>query len=518
MSTVDNLPPAPSRSDPPATFISKADAFVAALATLVAQVNTALGVLSGGIWVTGTTYTIGDVRFSPIDFQSYRRKTAGAGATDPSLDTTNWQRVEVSANSVQSQAYKGVTTAGSSTAYTIAPTPAINAYLAPYEFDVSFHASPGANATLQISGLASPPNLVKQNPDGTYSNLTGGEFPAGWQSEVKLVSPTQALVRGLRPTSGLIGVTYYGIVSNATVTMTIASPCVLALPTGQFVSRGWPIVFTTSGALPTGIVAGTTYYVLTANTGLNNFTISATPGGAAINTTGSQSGTHSANNPTYNKATNNPSYVELEFIGSGAGGGSVTAVAGAAASGGQGGDTVKAFCAASQIMTGNIALSITPGGVAGSSGSNGGIGGDTSAVIFTGSVTLTANGGGKGQTGGTGSSAASTPKSSTMGTVSLPPTGVAATFIVIAGKPGSTSNSTASAATSFSGSGGDSLYGVGAQPQVGVTGSGNDGINPNSLVTSYRGNPGAGASGALGGTANNGGTGAPGMIIIREYA
>jgi hypothetical protein len=42
-------------------------------------------------WVTGTTYAVGVVVFSPTDYQYYMRKTAGAGATDPVTDTTNWQ-------------------------------------------------------------------------------------------------------------------------------------------------------------------------------------------------------------------------------------------------------------------------------------------------------------------------------------------------------------------------------------------------------------------------------------------
>lgn len=44
-------------------------------------------------WVSGTTYAAGDVRYSPIDFQSYRRLITGAGTTDPSLDTTNWTQI-----------------------------------------------------------------------------------------------------------------------------------------------------------------------------------------------------------------------------------------------------------------------------------------------------------------------------------------------------------------------------------------------------------------------------------------
>jgi len=48
---------------------------------------------NASIWVSGQTYEIGVVRFSPINFLSYRRKTAGAGTTDPSLDATNWALV-----------------------------------------------------------------------------------------------------------------------------------------------------------------------------------------------------------------------------------------------------------------------------------------------------------------------------------------------------------------------------------------------------------------------------------------
>ncbi len=42
------------------------------------------------VWVSGTTYAVGNVVYSPIDFKNYRRKTNGAGTTDPSADSTNW--------------------------------------------------------------------------------------------------------------------------------------------------------------------------------------------------------------------------------------------------------------------------------------------------------------------------------------------------------------------------------------------------------------------------------------------
>lgn len=78
---------------------------------------------------------------------------------------------------------------------------------------------------------------------------------------------------------------------TTTVTMTIASPCVVTWNSHGLLD-GTPIVFTTSGTLPSGIVSGTTYYVKSPAT--NTFNVAATPGGTAINTSGSQSGTHTA--------------------------------------------------------------------------------------------------------------------------------------------------------------------------------------------------------------------------------
>jgi hypothetical protein len=76
---------------------------------------------------------------------------------------------------------------------------------------------------------------------------------------------------------------------SSTVTITIASPGVVSW-TAHGLVAGTPIAFSTTGALPTGLAAATTYYVLAPNT--NDFTVSATVGGAAINTSGSQSGVH----------------------------------------------------------------------------------------------------------------------------------------------------------------------------------------------------------------------------------
>lgn len=86
---------------------------------------------------------------------------------------------------------------------------------------------------------------------------------------------------------------------NGTATMTIASPCVVT-KTGHGFVTGDVIHFTTSGALPTGITSGTTYYViyLTADTFKVATTKTNAIAGTAINTSGSQSGTHTVHGET----------------------------------------------------------------------------------------------------------------------------------------------------------------------------------------------------------------------------
>ncbi|MGO8422262.1 hypothetical protein ACC807_11045 [Rhizobium ruizarguesonis] len=75
------------------------------------------------------------------------------------------------------------------------------------------------------------------------------------------------------------------------VTMTIASPGVISW-TAHGLAAGTAIKFSTTGALPTGLTAGTTYYVV--NPATDAFSVAATPGGSAIATTGTQSGVHTA--------------------------------------------------------------------------------------------------------------------------------------------------------------------------------------------------------------------------------
>lgn len=84
--------------------------------------------------------------------------------------------------------------------------------------------------------------------------------------------------------------------NSATVTMTIASPCVVTWTT-HGLAVGTRVRFTTTNTLPTGIVAGTDYFVSsTGQPSTNEFRVSTSLANALaginVNTSGTQSGTH----------------------------------------------------------------------------------------------------------------------------------------------------------------------------------------------------------------------------------
>lgn len=116
------------------------------------------------------------------------------GTADPSIPVS-WP----SDLDLITQAKNSGTTGGTSTAYTLTPAKAITSYSAGMTFWVRFHAASGASPTLMISGLASPPALVRQNASGAFVAIGAGEIPLNHASRVTLLSATQALVEELPP-------------------------------------------------------------------------------------------------------------------------------------------------------------------------------------------------------------------------------------------------------------------------------------------------------------------------------
>lgn len=153
-----------------------------------------------------------------------------------------------------------------------------------------------ANATTQL-GAADAAAAVAQTL-AVQSVLTGTANVAG---------ANWTFIGSLPTGSGLPGdvifkTGFQGTAANGTVTMTIASPAVATFNGhGYLVNQA--IVFTNAGgALPTGVTSGVVYYVIATGLTTNNFQFAATPGGAAINTSGSQSGVHTVTASTTQQA------------------------------------------------------------------------------------------------------------------------------------------------------------------------------------------------------------------------
>lgn len=86
--------------------------------------------------------------------------------------------------------------------------------------------------------------------------------------------------------------------ASTTASISIASPAQI-IATDHY-TEGAPIVFETTGSLPTGIATGTTYYIKNYVSGVFNITDSI---GTLITTTGTQSGTQSISQRAVNLAT-----------------------------------------------------------------------------------------------------------------------------------------------------------------------------------------------------------------------
>jgi len=89
------------------------------------------------------------------------------------------------------------------------------------------------------------------------------------------------------------------IIMNGTCNISISSPCTITTVNPEFhnLFAGQRIQFTTSGALPTGLSVGTDYYVLSTGMTRTSFRVSTTLNGSAVNTSGTQSGQHTYDDP-----------------------------------------------------------------------------------------------------------------------------------------------------------------------------------------------------------------------------
>lgn len=154
-----------------------------------------------------------------------------------------------------------------------------------------------------ISGDASSAALLKvftrllnQNLQKIITMIFSSQDEWEWDDNSNALYPiaTRSLVANQADYTFLTPLWTLGTEEGGTAnpTVTIAVPGVFTL-TGHGLAVGDAIRLTTTGALPTGLTAGTTYYVVAGGFVANTFEVSATQGGTAITTTGTQSGTHS---------------------------------------------------------------------------------------------------------------------------------------------------------------------------------------------------------------------------------
>jgi hypothetical protein len=140
------------------------------------------------------------------------------------------------------------------------------------------YADNAGDVKLVSAGVHGLTNAVSQGAS-LYITWTGGTATTGFYEVLDADTDTEEVTIDLPYVS-------------STVTITIAAPGVVTW-TAHGLSVNDTIRFTTTGALPTGLAINTTYYVkevLSANT----FTVSTSAGGAAVTTSGSQSGTQTA--------------------------------------------------------------------------------------------------------------------------------------------------------------------------------------------------------------------------------
>lgn len=232
-------------------------------------------------WAVGNAYAAGDTVHVIADHRTYECTAAHQGTTTSSSTVT----MTVAAPCVVTWNSHGK---ANGTAVVFTTTGALPTGLT---VGTTYYVSGAATNTFNVAATIGGTAITTTGTQsGTHTCKTTSTAPSD------RLTGTDPLWLDLGPTNR--HAMFDSIISTGTqqtagqtVTMTIASPCVVTW-NAHGLPNGSTLTLSTTGALPTGLTAGTTYYVVNAAT--NTFQLAATLGGTAINTSGSQSGTHTA--------------------------------------------------------------------------------------------------------------------------------------------------------------------------------------------------------------------------------
>lgn len=348
--------PTPPSTTRPATFAADADAFLAWLVSIgdyivlmannvydncvdaynsavsaASSASSALAVAGATAWVNGGTYDVNTGAISQVDFQTYRKITASSvTTTDPSADPTNWVIISGTTlgglgtlissatgkapladadifpvtDSTASNVIRKFTWADFKSRISTYILGTVNNFSAAQRaviveltdaatvaLDLSlsnaYSLVIGGNRTLGVPTNAAAGQVfdIGIRQDATGSRTLAYAWPYVWFGTSV---PLSTLACSLDLLVGSVRVW-----KSSTVTITIAAPGVVTW-TAHGLVTGQRITLSTTGALPTGLTAGTVYYV--AKIDANSFWLSTTLANSAvptkIATSGSQSGVH----------------------------------------------------------------------------------------------------------------------------------------------------------------------------------------------------------------------------------
>lgn len=291
--TIPAAPTTPDRGDSE-TFPDRADAFVEWMANdLVPAFNADIAAMNLNDTTDTSTSSVA-IGSGSKSFTVSASKSFVGGMwlllADTAAPSTNSMVAQVTSYDSGTGALvvnvptNGVFGSGTKTAWTISLTAAPSTQIAAHFVSVAGAADMAASRTaLDVPSnaqMTSAIGAIQTMPSGAIAPFAMSKAPTGWlKADGTAVSRTT------------YAALFAALVESSVVTMTIATPGVVTW-TAHGRSANDPVKFSTTGALPTGFVAGTTYYVVGASITTNTFQLSATAGGAAINTTGTQSGVH----------------------------------------------------------------------------------------------------------------------------------------------------------------------------------------------------------------------------------